>query len=213
MCDSRLIAVESVKRKDVALMNEEKDGKKLAFWLVLFFLIVILLGAFVGRRLVQIVRASIDQEGVLVTTIAGGKDAEEKSPLEPLELAGGYPYPSPTPTRPPTRTATATQPPKQTETSTPTNTATNTPTQTLTNTPTQTPTNTPTQTPTNTATPTSTATASPTATVTRTPSTPPTVGPGGNPKNYVSAGMAFGLIGLVCFGLYFWNLVQVRRGR
>ncbi len=29
-------------------MNEEKDGKKLAVWLVLFFLIVILLGAFVG---------------------------------------------------------------------------------------------------------------------------------------------------------------------
>ena len=186
-------------------MNEEKDGKRLAFWLVLFFLIVILLGAFVGKRLVQIVRASIDQEGSLETTIADGKAAEEKSPLEPLELAGGYPYPSPTPTRPPTRTSTATLPPKQTETSTPTNTATNTPTQT--------PTSTPTQTPTNTATPTSTATASPTATVTRTPSTPPTVGPGGNPKNYVGAGMAFGLIGLVCFGLYFWNLVQVRRER
>lgn len=176
-------------------MDEDKRGKSLAFWLVLFFLIVILLGAFVGKRLVQIVRASIDQDVSLETTIAVGKDSEEKSPLEPLELDGGYPYWTPTPTRPPTRTATATQPPNQTETSTPT----------------QTPTST--AAPTTTATSTSTATASPTATATRTPSTPPTVGPGGSPKNFVGAGMVFGLIGLICFGLYFWNLVQIRRAR
>lgn len=189
----------------MTLMEEEKDGRKLAIWLVLFFLIVILLGGFVGKRLVQIVRASIDHEASLETSVSFGKDAEDKNPLEPLELEGGYPYWSPTPTQPPTRTATPTQPPKQTETSTPTQTPTHT------STPTQTPTSSPTDTATATATATTTATA--TATVTRTPATPPTVGPGGNPQNYIGAGMVFGMIGLVCFGLYFWNLVQVRRER
>lgn len=190
-------------------MNEEKDGKKLAFWLVLFFVIVIFLGAFVGKRLVQIVRASMDQAATpesqsYIGTGAGNKQplfSEEVAQVESMEPKGGYPYWSPTPTQPPTRTATATQPPKQTVTSTPTDTPTSTPTHT----PTSTPTHTPTSTPTNTA--------SPTATVTRTPAIPPTVGPGGNPQNYVGAGMAFGLIGLVCFILYFWNLAHVRRMR
>lgn len=182
-------------------MDEEKDGKKLAFWLVLFFLIVIMLGGFVGKRLVQIVRASMDQEASIETPELVGEDTKEKSPftivesdqVEPLEVAGGYPVPSPTPTPAPTRTPTqtATQPPKQTETSVPTETPTNTPTET----------------------PTSTATASPTSTVTTTPSQPPTVGPQGDPDNYVGAGMVFGLIGLACFCLYFWNLVQIRKER
>lgn len=190
-------------------MNEEKDGKKLAFWLVLFFLIVILLGGFVGKRLVQIVRASMDQEASIEIPELVGEDTEEKIPftivesdqVEPLEVAGGYPVPSPTPTRAPTRTPTqtATQPPKQTESSVPTETPTNTPTETPTNTPTETPT--------------STATASPTSTVTTTPSQPPTVGPQGDPDNYVGAGTVFGLIGLACFCLYFWNLVQIRKER
>lgn len=200
-----MVAFGIVNWKDVVLMEEDKNGKKLAVWLVLFFLIVILLGAFVGKRLVQIVRASIDPEVSIGTQNDNGTETGEKGPnsseilnqVEPLELAGGYPYPSPTPT----------QPPKQTETSTPTYTPTSTATETPTSTPTETPTSTPTETPT------STATESPTATITRTPSQPPTVGPGGNPDSYVGAGMVFGLIGLVCFCLYFWNLVQVRRER
>lgn len=174
--------------------------KKLAFWLVLFFLIVILLGGLVGKRLVQIVRASMDQEASIETTELIGEELEEKNPfiieelaqVETLEEKGGY-IPSPTQTQPPTQTATqtATQPPKQTVTSTETATPTSTSTETAT----------------------STATSSPTPTVTRTPSQPPTVGPGGNPDNYVGAGMVFGLIGLVCLCLYFWNLVQIRKER
>lgn len=189
-------------------MNEDKDGKKLAFWLVLFFLIVILLGGLVGKRLVQIVRASMDQEASIETTELIGEEFEEKNPftieelaqVETLEDKGGY-IPSPTQTQPPTQTAT--QPPTQTATQT----ATQPPKQTVISTETATPTSTSTETAT------STATSSPTPTVTRTPSQPPTVGPGGNPDNYVGAGMVFGLIGLVCLCLYFWNLVQIRKER
>ncbi len=216
-------------------MDEDKHGKSLAFWLVLFFLIIILLGAFVGKQLVQIVRASRPQEASIETQALLGKNVEEngifnsevRDQVEPLELEGGYPVPSPTPTRPPTKTETPT--PTKTETTVPTKAETTSPTKTETTIPTKTETPIPTETrtpkvtimggetetPTSTVTesPTSTATASPTSTVTRTPSQPPTVGPGGDPDNYVSAGMVFGLIGLVCFCLYFWNLVQTRKER
>ena len=92
-------------------MDEDKHGKSLAFWLVLFFLIIILLGAFVGKQLVQIVRASRPQEASIETQALLGKNVEEngifnsevRDQVEPLELEGGYPVPSPTPTRPPTK--------------------------------------------------------------------------------------------------------------
>ena len=175
-------------------MDKDKRGKSLAFWLVLFFLIVILLGAFVGKRLVQIVRASIDPEATTEVQAIIDAEVNDKQPFSselsnqvaPLEVEGGYPIPSPT----------STQPPSPTETLPPTATHTSTATEIE-----------------ETETPTSTATLSPTPTQTRTPSTPPTVGPGGSPKNFVGAGMVFGLIGLICFGLYFWNLVQIRRAR
>jgi cytoskeletal protein RodZ len=190
-------------------MDKDKRGKSLAFWLVLFFLIVILLGAFVGKRLVQIVRASIDPEATTEVQENIGKQGNEKGPyssdiaeqLAPLEVEGGYPIPSPTPTQPPSPTTTL--PPTATHTSTATETTI--------------PTNTPTRTVfivvEETETPTSMATLSPTPTQTRTPSTPPTVGPEGNPGNYIGAGMVLGLIGLACFYLYFWNLTQNRRER
>ncbi len=283
MCKTRSVAIERVNRKDVALMNEEKDGKKLAFWLVLFFLLIIFLGGFVGKRLVQIVRASRSQEASIETPVLPGKNGEEKDSfasetldsVTPLGIKGGYSFPTPTPTQLPTKTNTPspmitettvpteaettvptitetivptetettvptitetivpteaeTTVPTKTETSVPTETptrtviifveGTETPTSTATEFPTSTatefPTSTATETPTNSVTEsaTSTATASPTSTVTKAPSQPPTVGPGGDPGNYVGAGMVFGLVALVCFCLYFWNLVQVRRER
>jgi len=190
-------------------MDEDKRGKSLAFWLVLFFLIVILLGAFVGKRLVQIVRASIDPEATTDVQAIIDEEVNDKQPFSselsnqvaPLEVEGGYPIPSPTPTQPPSPTTTL--PPTATHTSTATETTI--------------PTNTPTRTVVivveETETPMSTVTLSPTPTQTRTPSTPPTVGPGWSPKNFVGAGMVFGLIGLVCFCLYIWNLTQIRRER
>jgi len=216
-------------------MEEDKRGKSLAFWLVLFFLIVILLGAFVGKRLVQVVRASIDQDANTAALNNIDQESSDKAlhsvevfdQVTPLEFKGGYSFPSPTPTQPPTKTETL--PPTKTETPTPTKTEAPPPTNTETTVPTKTetaiPTNTPTrtffilvgetETPTIAPTETSTSTtvASPTPTKTRTPSAPPTVGPEGNPGTYIGAGMVLGLIGLVCFCLYFWNLVQVRRER
>ena len=190
-------------------MQDKKHGKQLALGLVLFFIIVILLGAFIGRQLVNLVRASIDPVTAAKAQSMNDDEAVVKGPdtsevlgqVEPMQLAGGYSFPSPTPTQPPK------QSPTPTETLLPTETPTSTPTETPTSTPTETPTSTPTETPT------STPTASPTPTQTTTPSVPPTVGPKGNPSQYIGAGMAFALIGLTSFSLYFWNLIQDRRGK
>lgn len=200
-------------------MEEDKRGKSLAFWLVLFFLIVILLGAFVGKRLVQVVRASIDPETTAEVQANIGEESSEKGPyyselfdqVATADLKGRYSFPSPTPMQPLTKTESP--PPTKTQTPPPTKIETTIPT----NTPTRTViilsggTETPTIAPTGTTT--STTVASPTPTMTRTPSTPPTVGPEGNPGNYIGAGMVLGLIGLVCFYLYFWNMVQIRQER
>ena len=224
-------------------MNEEKDGKKLAFWLVLFFLIVILLGGFVGKRLVQIVRASIEPETTAVTESIDDKDDNAKVPefadtseqVTPLELAGGYSFPTATPYQPPIPTATVkpTESPANTSTAIPTSTATQSPTSTAT----QSPTSTSTASPTHVASATPSRTppqifgegsetpsitppivtvttppevedtqippTQPTFTLTATPSKPPTVGPPGDPGSYISVGIIIGLIGLLCFGLYF----------
>ncbi len=183
------------------MMEEDKKGKRWALWLVLFFMVVILLAAFIGRQLVNLVRASIDPVSAAKaqsmnddeTVMKGPDTSEVLGQVEPLQLAGGYSFPSPTPTQPPK------QSPTPTETLPPTETPTSTPTETPTSTPTETPTSTP--------------TASPTPTQTTTPSVPPTVGPKGNPSQYIGAGMAFALIGLTSFSLYFWNLIQDRRGK
>ena len=178
-------------------MQDKKHGKQLALGLVLFFIIVILLGAFIGRQLVNLVRASIDPVTAAKAQSMNDDEAVMKGPdtsevlgqVEPMQLAGG----SPTPT----------QPPKQSPTLTATLAPTETPTSTLTETPTSTPTETPTSTP----------TASPTPTQTTTPSVPPTVGPKGSPGQYIGAGMVFALIGLASFSLYFWDLVQEKRAK
>jgi hypothetical protein len=198
-------------------MQDKKHGKQLALGLVLFFIIVILLGAFIGRQLVNLVRASIDPVTAAKAQSMNDDEAVVKGPdtsevlgqVEPMQLAGGYSFPSPTPTRPPKQspTPTVTLPPTDTPTSTPTETPTSTPTETPTSTPTETPTSTPTEIPT------STPTASPTPTQTTTPSVPPTVGPKGSPGQYIGAGMVFALIGLASFSLYFWDLVQEKRAK
>ena len=182
-------------------MQDKKHGKQLALGLVLFFIIVILLGAFIGRQLVNLVRASIDPVTAAKAQSMNDDEAVVKGPdtsevlgqVEPMQLAGGYSFPSPTPTRPPKQspTPTVTLPPTETPTSTATETPISTPTDALSNTP----------------------TASPSATQTTTPSVPPTVGPKGSPGQYIGAGMVFALIGLASFSLYFWDLVQEKRAK
>lgn len=177
------------------MMEEDKKGKRWALWLVLFFMVVILLATFIGRQLVNLVRASIDPVSAAKaqsmnndeTVMKGPDTSEVLGQVEPLQLAGGYSFPSPTPTQPPKQSPTpaVTLPAKQTSM------------------PTETPTNTPTNTP----------TATPTATQTTTPSVPPTVGPKGSPDQYIGAGMVLALIGLISFSFYFWNLIQDRRGK
>ena len=177
------------------MMEEDKKGKRWALWLVLFFMVVILLAAFIGRQLVNLVRASIDPVSAAKaqsmnddeTVIKGPDTSEVLGQVEPLQMAGGYSFPSPTPTQPPKQSPTpaVTLPAKQTSM------------------PTETPTNTPTNTP----------TATQTATQTTTPSVPPTVGPKGSPDQYIGAGMVLVLIGLISFSFYFWNLIQDRRGK
>jgi cytoskeletal protein RodZ len=238
-----VITFESLNWKDVALMDEEKDGKKLAFWLVLFFLIVILLGGFVGKRLVQIVRASMDQDTIEVTQSIDDKDDDAKVPesadnsgqVAPLESAGGYSFPTPTSYQPPIPTATVqpTESPTNTLTALPTSTSTKNPASTATASPTIVASATPSSTPpllfgegsetpsitlpivTGTTPPeivrTEIPPTQPSFTLTPAPSKPPTVGPDGNPGSFISAGIFFGLIGLLCFGLYFRNSHQIKR--
>ncbi|NLC29199.1 MAG: hypothetical protein GX773_01955 [Chloroflexi bacterium] len=176
-------------------MQDKKHGKQLALWLVLFFIIVILLGAFIGRQLVNLVRASIDPVTAAKAQSMNDDEAVVKGPdtsevlgqVEPMQLAGGYSFPSPTPTQ----LLKSTQSQNPTVVLPATETPISTPTDALTNTP----------------------TASPASTQTTTPSVPPTVGPKGSPGQYIGAGMVFALIGLASFSLYFWDLVQEKRAK
>jgi len=211
--------------QDVALMDEEKDGKKLAFWLVLFFLIVILLGGFVGKRLVQIVRASMDQDTIEVTQSIDDKDDDAKVPesadnsgqVAPLESAGGYSFPTPTNTPTVLPTSTSTKNPASTATASPTIVASATPSSTpplLFGEGSETPSIT-LPIVTGTTPPRIVGTETPPTqssfTLTPAPSKPPIVGPGGNPGSFISAGIILGLIGLLCLGLYFRNSYQIKR--
>jgi hypothetical protein len=116
--------------------------------------------------------------------------------------------------------------PDATETSTPTTTPTIPPSPSPTNTATATASPSPTQTATSTGTPqpcllcTATAqiilmaTTAPTETEvppTSVPSLPPTVGPGGNPRDYATAGFVFGLIAIAAFIMYFSGAIVSKR--
>ena len=176
-------------------MREDKFGARATIALVAFFVLIILLGSFVGSKLVSLVGDDVNPSNESLNAAL----AEKGGYLPTFTPTVVITYPSPT--------QTATQPPKQTETPTPTQTPTTPPTETSTNTPTLPPTETAT-TP-----PTETPTTSPTVTITKTPYLPPTVGPGGNPDDYIAAGTVFGLIGLACLGLFFWNLLYARKAR
>lgn len=163
--------------------------------MVAFFVMIILLGSFVGRKLVNVVKASInpteeEEVSVQVEVEPTAQQIVERIYLEayPLEeeimdtgdleidqesspVGGGYiptdtPVPQVTNTLPPT--ATNTQPPTATNTQPPTATNTQPPTATNTQPPTATNTHTPTATNTLPPTATNTPTESPTATPTET---------------------------------------------
>ena len=169
-------------------MNKDNDSKRLVLLLVLFFIFVILTGIFVGKRLVEVVRAAVRpdsnqeyQNGLMEAEFSGAATVA-------VEEKGGYPMPSYTPFR--TSTKTPTETPKIPFADTPTPTATSTPTST--NTPTFTPTNTPTK--------------------TSTPPIPPTVGPGGGgPTSFAAVGLLFSLIGLLGFSLYYFSFIKSKR--
>lgn len=169
-------------------MNKDNDSKRLVLLLVLFFIFVILTGIFVGKRLVEVVRAAVRpdsnqeyQNGLMEAEFSGAATVA-------VEEKGGYPMPSYTPFR--TSTKTPTETPKIPFADTPTPTATFTPTST--NTSTFTPTNTPTK--------------------TSTPPIPPTVGPGGGgPTSFAAVGLLFSLIGLLGFSLYYFSFIKSKR--
>ncbi len=164
---------------------KETTQKKKKKWLIPIALLALMIGLLIPFtwQSLKSVKASLSQEKFI-------SDADPTStPI--VVMHGGY-IPSPTPTNRPTRTPTktATLPPTATHTLTPS----------------------PTVTPTETPPPKQTA--SPTATVVPTtpaPSLPPTVGPGGNPKTYSTAGFIFLGIALVSFFLYFFGSVLIRR--
>lgn len=188
---------------------EEKKRKRTT--LLLLALLALLLGLLIPLtwRSFKAVKASIIQEN----SLANKASATDSGSFSGSSMHGGY-IPSSTPTTRRTSTSTATYPPKQTDTATATATQTSTPTATATQTNTPTATATQTNTPTATATQTNTptATATQTNTPTSTPSSPPTVGPGGNPGDYSTAGFAFGLIAIAAFFLYFSKVIPRKRG-
>lgn len=171
-------------------MNKDNDSKRLVLLLVLFFIFVILTGIFVGKRLVEVVRAAVRpdsnqeyQNRLMEAEFSGAATVA-------VEEKGGYPWPSYTPFRTSTNTKTPTETPKIPFADTPTPTATFTPTST--NTSTFTPTNTPTK--------------------TSTPPIPPTVGPGGGgPTSFAAVGLLFSLIGLLGFSLYYFSFIKSKR--
>ena len=175
-------------------MKQDKFGARTTILLVAFFIMIILLGSFVGRKLVNVVKASINQpeEDLIVSTEEkhvsvqaevqpSDQQIVEQIYLEPYPLDEGTkatadseqnPEMAPVgggyiPTDTPVPQVTNTLPPTATNTQPPT--ATNTQPPTATNTQTPTATNTQPPTATNTQPPTATNTQPPTATNTQPP--------------------------------------------
>ena len=218
-------------------MKQDKFGARTTILLVAFFVMIILLGSFVGRKLVNVVKASIIQaeEDLIVSTeekqvsvLAEEQPSDqqivEQIYLEPYPLDEGTkatadPEQNPEmvpvgggyiPTDTPVPQATNTLPPTATNTQPPTATNTQPPTATNTQPPTATNTQPPTATESPTATPTETATAVFTETPTKTapPTKLPTVGPGGNPEKVTGVGIIFLLLGSVALCAFFAGLAS-----
>jgi len=155
-----------------------------------YSIFVILTGIFVGKRLVEVVRAAVrpDSNQEYQNGLTEAEFAQVATGA--VEEKGGYPMPSYTPFR--TSTKTPTETPKIPFADTPTPTVTSTSTSTNT--------------------PTSTVTNTPTATKTSTPPIPPTVGPGGGgPTSFAAVGLLFSLIGLLGFSLYYFSFIKSKR--
>ena len=189
-----------------------EDKKRKRTTLILLALLALLIGLLIPFtwRSFKAVKASLVQESSL---------ASKASETNPKTISGGSLHggwiPSSTPTNRPTATSTATAPPLPTSTAThstsspqaPASTATYTATLTLL----------PEATSTSSASPqTVVSTASQPLLEAETPSVQapviaPTVGPAGNPRDYSTLGITFGLIAVAAFFLYFSGTVMSKR--
>lgn len=161
----------------------EKKNKK--NWLILIALLALFIGLLIPFTWESLKTVKASLSGTVTSPAA----TEDMADFSGSVAHGGY-LPSNTPTRQPSRTPTrtATQPPTATitPTSSPTQTATQPPKQSVT--------------PTNTVVPTTPA-----------PSQPPTVGPGGDPNTYSTAGFIFIGIAIAAFFLYFFGTIIFKR--
>ena len=170
---------------------EERRKLKKRLTLTLLIALVLLIGLLFPctLRSIKAVKASLIQESLL----RGPLTNIHSNTIYGNVLHGGGGSTN-TPTNSPAATNTATVPPSPTATAT--NTATVPPSPTATAEVTQTPTVVP------------TATEVPT---TPAPSLPPTVGPGGSPGDYSTAGIIFGLIGIAALLLYYSGTIIAKR--
>jgi hypothetical protein len=219
-------------------MKEDKFGVRTAVLLGAFFILVILLGSFVGRKLVNVVRASIDpteestsvlteEKGVSlpIETESSEQEIVERVYLEEIPLEGeGDAVTSTDPAQDLSEEhlgisdesnqtlseedATSPDDPEQGVGSSEVKGGV-VPTFTPTPPPTKTPPP-PTATPTESPTPTATMTATYTVTPTETapPTKLPTVGPGGSPERAKGVGLIFALLGSVALCAFFAGLAS-----
>ena len=196
-------------------MREDKFGVRTTIVLVVFFILIILLGSFVGRELVKVVKASINpieesaivlpeekETSLQIVTGPGEQEIVERVYLDETTLK---------------EEALISEEIEQdvmmnqvkggvTPTNTPPPTHTNTPPPTHTNTPP--PTSTPTDSPTPTTTVTETSFLTQTPTKTPPPTKLPTVGPGGSPERAKGVGLIFALLGSVALCAFFAGLAS-----
>ena len=188
-------------------MREDKFGVRTTIVLVVFFILIILLGSFVGRELVKVVKASINpieesaivlpeekETSLQIVTGPGEQEIVERVYLDETTLKEealiseeieqdvmmNQVKGGVTPTNTPPPTHTNTPPPTSTPTDSPTPTTTVTETSFLTQTPTKTP----------------------------PPTKLPTVGPGGSPERAKGVGLIFALLGSVALCAFFAGLAS-----